>query len=134
MTTHGDSFMDDAVLPAELLAHLRQRIARREAELAGQLRETHPPVHAVGEVMDFKELAGEAEAAALDDALDEQAVAELRQLRAARWRMDHGRYGRCDECGDAIDRRRLEALPHTPWCRTCSTALEEGSAGTAKAC
>lgn len=46
----------------------------------------------------------------------------LSQADEALQRMDDGSYGICDECGSAIPVARLEALPHTKLCVTCSAA------------
>lgn len=44
----------------------------------------------------------------------------LEQAEEALARVDSGVYGICAECGDAIPVARLEALPHTRFCVTCS--------------
>jgi RNA polymerase-binding transcription factor DksA len=44
----------------------------------------------------------------------------LRELDAALERLDDGRYGLCEECGQPIGDARLEALPATRWCVTCA--------------
>ena len=43
----------------------------------------------------------------------------LRDIQAALWRMDEGRYGRCISCGDAVEVERLEILPQTARCMAC---------------
>ncbi len=47
-----------------------------------------------------------------------------RQARAALERLDDGEYGDCQECGDPIEYRRLEARPETPLCLACQSARE----------
>jgi DnaK suppressor protein len=39
-------------------------------------------------------------------------------------RMNRGQYGRCVECGEAISKPRLQALPYTRHCIGCARALE----------
>ena len=106
-------------LMPDQLPHFRQRLARREAELAEVLRHASVPATGFDEATDFKELAQEAALAAVDNAQVAQALRELDELHAARRRMDAGVYGECIECGEAIDQRRMEALPATPWCAEC---------------
>jgi RNA polymerase-binding transcription factor DksA len=37
-------------------------------------------------------------------------------------------YGRCEECGGVIAKKRLEALPFAPTCIRCAERLESGGA------
>jgi YteA family regulatory protein len=46
---------------------------------------------------------------AIDDALD---------------KVEQGRYGLCDHCGDAIDIKRLDAIPYTTMCMACKAGEE----------
>ncbi len=46
----------------------------------------------------------------------------LSQAEDALQRIGDGSYGFCAECRTAIPVARLEALPHTRWCVTCSAA------------
>jgi DnaK suppressor protein len=46
----------------------------------------------------------------------------LEQAGEALERVDAGTYGICAECGESIPVARLEALPHTKYCVTCSAA------------
>ena len=116
---------------ASMLPHFRQLLARREAELRLLLRNAGHPAGDPGgagarDVVDFKELATEQTLATVDDAKTAHAVHELDQLDAARRRLADLSYGLCLECGDAIDLRRLEALPATPYCTGCQALLEQG--------
>ena len=43
----------------------------------------------------------------------------LRDIQAALWRMDEGRYGWCVSCGNSIEVPRLEILPQTARCMSC---------------
>jgi RNA polymerase-binding transcription factor DksA len=49
-------------------------------------------------------------------ALLEQSTAGLAHIDAALARIDAGRYGSCDICGQQIAEGRLEARPWTPYC------------------
>ena len=51
--------------------------------------------------------------------LDTGARAARRDVVAALWRMDEGGYGRCTECGGAVEIERLEILPQTATCLPC---------------
>lgn len=52
------------------------------------------------------------------------------EVAAALDRMEHGTFGRCEECGCEISEGRLEALPYTRYCVDCAqTAEEHGEVG-----
>lgn len=46
----------------------------------------------------------------------------LAQADEALLRIDDGVYGICADCGDPIPVARLEAIPHTKFCVTCSAS------------
>jgi DnaK suppressor protein len=113
-------------------ARIRQHLARREAELQQVLR-LHTVEAALegGDergVADFKDMAVAEVQAALDEVQAAHAVAELQQIQAARGRLDDGSYGQCLDCGEAIDPRRLAALPTTAYCPSCQDAREQRAA------
>ena len=49
----------------------------------------------------------------------------LAEVRAALVRIDDGTFGRCVVDGGAIDDKRLQAVPWTPYCQKHQQALEE---------
>lgn len=46
----------------------------------------------------------------------------LDEVEAALVRLDEGRYGSCETCGEPVGAERLEALPTTRFCRSCASA------------
>jgi DnaK suppressor protein len=48
------------------------------------------------------------------------------QIEDALRRMDAGSYGRCSNCGEAINTLRLEAVPYTRYCVNCQELAERG--------
>jgi DnaK suppressor protein len=48
------------------------------------------------------------------------------QIEAALRRMDDGVYGRCANCGNTINMRRLEAVPYARFCIDCQELAEKG--------
>jgi len=48
---------------------------------------------------------------------------ELAETEAALARIEEGKFGRCDECGGAIGRQRLLALPAVRLCIECTTKI-----------
>jgi RNA polymerase-binding transcription factor DksA len=54
-------------------------------------------------------------------------VEEIREIEAALLRIAQGTYGRCIECGEAIARERLGAMPAASRCHSCQEAVERRS-------
>ena len=48
----------------------------------------------------------------------------LDQIEAALERIEDGVYGSCVECDGRINKTRLNAIPHTPFCIKCASKLE----------
>ncbi len=61
-----------------------------------------------------------------DEVLEELGEAgqkELAAIDAALERISAGTFGTCVRCGGPISAERLDAVPHTPFCKTCAAAL-----------
>jgi RNA polymerase-binding transcription factor DksA len=39
-------------------------------------------------------------------------------------RIQAGTFGTCVKCGKPIGERRLDAVPHTPFCQSCAQSFE----------
>lgn len=68
-------------------------------------------------------------ASPLDTAAEATALALLRsegesltEVAAALDRIDRGTFGRCEGCGKAVSKARLDALPHARFCIACARA------------
>ena len=62
------------------------------------------------------ELATETIERELDQSVVQHALAELTEIQAALTRLDEGKYGLCEGCGQPISEARLEALPAARYC------------------
>lgn len=51
---------------------------------------------------------------------------QLSQVRAALERMEDGTFGECQQCGNVIGEKRLDAVPWTPHCIACQEKIENG--------
>ena len=60
----------------------------------------------------------------LDQAEIARDVREAKQLSAALARIDEGTFGRCVQCGDDIDFKRLLAHPAAARCVACQSVYE----------
>jgi len=48
------------------------------------------------------------------------------EAKAALVRLDEGRFGDCEECGETIPKARLEALPYARYCVNCAAVHSNG--------
>ncbi|AKF84196.1 hypothetical protein MFUL124B02_40905 [Myxococcus fulvus 124B02] len=55
-----------------------------------------------------------------DALLSEAERKELLDIEAALTRIAVGQFGRCEQCGGAMGRHRLRAIPEARFCMTCS--------------
>ena len=97
---------------------VRQKLTERYAEILGRLeridRDANKPLDA-----DFEEQAVERENDEVLVALDRSIRAELAQIEKTLARLDKGKYGVCEVCGDPITSKRLEAAPYASRCVVC---------------
>lgn len=104
---------------------LALQLKQRQAELRSVLRAAAAGAgDQAREVLDFKDVAAEETRVAIDEVALAQAASELRQVTAARRRIEDGNYGFCQDCGESIAQRRLLAMPSTRFCTECQTIHE----------
>jgi len=80
------------------------------------------PVEALRARGDHEVADNAAEVATLSEvfASREHALDELRRVEVALAKIERGEYGRCEECGAAIGKARLKALPEAEFCIACA--------------
>jgi RNA polymerase-binding protein DksA len=105
---------------AALLAELREDAARVRRDQHGEL--TGPAPDAGDESV--ADLIADLDHAELDRDLN-----ELREIEAARQRLEEGSYGVCVNCGVEIDYRRLRASPAAIRCIDCQRQYEKTHKG-----
>lgn len=69
---------------------------------------------------DFAEQATQSENDDVLAALDDEAQRMIMQIDAALSRIDKGSYDICQNCGEPIPHKRLEAIPFTSLCINCA--------------
>jgi len=113
-----------------LSADSRDFLERRLVSRATQLRQHIAELRArreegtLGEVTDRKDVAAAGAEAVVTDAEIESDLAQLRDIRSARRRLQDGGYGSCVDCGEVIDTRRLLAEPQVLRCVSCQQRAE----------
>jgi uncharacterized protein (DUF302 family)/RNA polymerase-binding transcription factor DksA len=119
------AIIDDAAAPLDP----RRALALRRATLSSEI-ETGVAKRAAerdGNVPDSAELAADAVARDVNLADVERDVAEVEAIDAALSRLDDGTYGRCLDCGAAIEPLRLARSPEVARCRPCQEKKEQQS-------
>lgn len=105
---------------------LRQREATAQAEIRTEAvrRGDEPYAELAGAVTDVGDAATADLIVDTDNALMGMQLAELRDIAAARERIEHERYGICVDCKQDIDYDRLQAYPTAKRCVRCQGVHE----------
>ena len=109
---------------------LKRAIAKRHEELLGETREdivrAREETYGVlaGAVTDSADQATADLLSDLGQAEISRDLREIERLEAALARIDQGTFGRCIQCGDEIDFRRLAAYPVATRCAGCQSVRE----------
>ncbi|MGI9290312.1 MAG: TraR/DksA family transcriptional regulator [Gammaproteobacteria bacterium] len=101
-------------------AELRAELEQKKTELSIRVDKIKADIGR-GLDADSKEQAAQLENQEVLDGLANEAVDEIAKISAALKRMDEGVYGLCTKCGAEIDRRRLDARPHSSCCIPCAS-------------
>lgn len=114
--------------PKERIEDRWQVLLRTEQDLLRQ----RLSLHRLGESVLAAGTAEEDEAALLheeyiSEATQRREAARLREVEEALHRLQRGQFGRCEECGEEIPQKRLQAIP---WARYCVSCQEEVSSQT----
>ncbi len=72
---------------------------------------------------DFEEQATQTENNEVLDGLGNAARTEREMVRQAIARIDQGRYGLCQVCGQPISKERLKAIPYSSMCIKCASQM-----------
>jgi RNA polymerase-binding transcription factor DksA len=97
-------------------ARLHDAVAFLEKENAGSLEEELGEIGGRGDDNHLADMATATYDRELDEGLEEGAQSTLVEVEAALVRIEEGRYGVCEVCGEPIGAERLSAIP---WARRC---------------
>ena len=105
------------------LSTIENSLEERRAALGEKLVEIGQVLRALGNP-DAEERASEREGDEVLEGLETSHLAEVAQIDRALDRIRDGSYGKCESCGKAINKKRLESLPYAVTCITCATAAD----------
>lgn len=118
----------------EQLAQLKRQLETRRSELRQMIQDELSAAghdQLVGQVQDTGEASLMDLLAGLDIGLAEIDTRELKDIEAALYRMEQGRYGECVDCSETIAIARLQSQPAASRCISCQEKFEaESAAGT----
>jgi RNA polymerase-binding transcription factor DksA len=97
----------------------RETLLARRAEILGRLAGINDRLDEP-EDKDREEAATQTEDDQMLMSLGDLERAEVARIDAALDRVRQGTWGTCVKCGDAIEPKRLELLPETPFCASCA--------------
>lgn len=98
----------------QILEERRQALSTKAEEIEGTLRTPGDP--------DFAEQATAAEGNEVLEGLENSALLEISKINAALARIDNGSFGNCTTCGEPLNAKRLETIPHAAQCISCASA------------
>ncbi|MGH8501127.1 MAG: TraR/DksA family transcriptional regulator [Gammaproteobacteria bacterium] len=110
---------------------LRRRLKNRRAELLRAIREEllksehERYIDLADRVHDVGDESVAALISEIDLAVIDHHVHELQDVEAAQWRMSTGAFGKCIDCAESIEYKRLSAYPTAKRCYTCQKRYEE---------
>ena len=120
-----------ATLTQEQIRHLSglmdARLAREMEEIQAVSQRTRAR-RDEGVPPDWTDAARAETTLAADDAVINQDIEDVRDIRAARERLSAGTYGVCTDCGEAIAYERLLAYPTAKRCIHCQRLHEQRKA------
>jgi RNA polymerase-binding protein DksA len=99
-----------------MLEELNLRLAR----ITNDVRHSDVPLE-----KDFSEQATQNENNEVMDYLGNSARTEIEMIKQAINKIDNGRYGICQACGEPIGIERLKALPYSDMCIKCASKAEQ---------
>jgi DnaK suppressor protein len=122
---------EPAALPIDRYRQvLDEHLAQVERELAERRLAATPS----GERPGFGKRAGDYVAQVVEDRTNNQLADSLAALatsiRHALTRIDEGRFGSCEKCGQQIDEDRLQAVPWATLCLRCQEAGDQAKKGS----
>ncbi len=111
-----------ALIETDFLDQMHKKLVSEQQRLVELLAKTKLHLHRSEPLSaDFAEQSIETENDEVVEALDQGAQIELSQVNKALNRIESGTYGACVVCGTNINKARLKAIPHTPFCIDCAS-------------
>lgn len=105
---------------------LENELTRLERDLLEALQQRLERARSVSsnDPTEFMDIVSDSEADEFAARIAESDSAKIREIEEALRKLREGNYGVCEECGQAISKRRLQARPFATMCIGCKEELE----------
>ncbi len=107
--------------------HFRQKLLEKQAELISVVQKTEDYGRQANTEAEGMDLADKASSAYTKEFMFSKSDGDrqlLQEVVDALRRLDKGDFGDCMNCGEAVEQKRLEAVPWSPFCLSCQAEAE----------
>ena len=105
----------------------RNKLLQKKSELINVVQKTEDYGRQVNSETEGMDIADKASSSYTKEFMFSKSDSDRQLLQAvvdALSRIEEGEYGECTDCGNAVERKRLEAVPWTPLCLRCQEQAE----------
>ena len=107
--------------------HFRQKLLEKRTELISVVQKTENYGRQVNTEAEGMDLADKASSSYTKEFMFSKSDGDrqlLQEVVDALRRLDEGEFGDCMNCGEEVNRKRLEAVPWSPFCLNCQEKAE----------
>lgn len=107
--------------------HFRRKLLEKRAELISVVQKTEDYGRQVNSEAEGMDLADKASSSYTKEFMFSKSDGDrqlLQEVVDALDRLDEGDFGKCMNCGEEVERKRLEAVPWSPFCLSCQAKAE----------
>ncbi len=115
-------------LDKKTLGRFKKILLREREQIVGEVKQIYESSKEMGQdgIQDIGDEAANIYNKQILLSLNENERMRLQELDESLDRIGNGSYGICEECGEPIGIKRLEARPIAKYCVPCKTQLEKG--------
>jgi len=107
--------------------HFRQKLLEKREELVSVVQKTEDYGRQVNTEAEAMDLADKASSSYTKEFMFSKSGSDrqlLQEVVDALRRLDEGDFGKCMNCREEVERKRLEAVPWSPFCLSCQAKVE----------
>ena len=107
--------------------HFRQKLLEKKEELVSVVQKTEDYGRQVNSEAEGMDLADKASSSYTKEFMFSKSDGDrqlLQEVVDALDRLDEGDFGKCMNCGEKVEGKRLEAVPWSPFCLSCQAKAE----------
>ncbi len=107
--------------------HFKKQLLEKRTELISVVQKTEEYGREVNTEAEGMDLADKASSSYTKEFMFSKSDSDrqlLQEVVNALRRLDEGEFGDCMNCGEEVERKRLEAVPWSPFCLSCQAEAE----------